>query len=63
MLYVIPIKGQYVQCCNYLVLKELGVIGSESLELEKNRKWIELNHLVEVSFNNETDLLIDCILK
>lgn len=63
MLYVIPIKGQYEQYCNYLALKELGVMGSESLELEKIRKWIELNHLVLVNFNDETDLLIDCILK
>lgn len=62
MLYVIPIKGQYEQYCNFLALKELGVMGSEDLNGEKLKHWIALNHTLDIVFHDETDALIERVL-
>ena len=62
MLYVIPIKGQFEQHCNYLALKELGVMGSEDFNLLKLQKWITANHIVSIDFTDDTDVLINRIL-
>ena len=61
MLYVIPIKGQYEQYCNYLALKELGVLGSEDLCSNKLKQWIALNHILDIAFLDETNELIERI--
>ena len=63
MLYVIPIKGQYEQYCNYLALKELGVLGSEDLCSNKLKQWIALNHILDIAFLDETNELIERIFK
>ncbi|WCM41101.1 glycosyl transferase [Flavobacterium sp. CBA20B-1] len=62
MLFVIPIKGQFEQYCNYLALKQLGVMGAEDLCVEKIDTWIASNHIAAVSFTDETDLLIEKVL-
>lgn len=62
MLYVVPIKGQFEQYCNYLALKELGVTGSEDLNADKLQNWLNLNRIIDITFNDETDLLIEKVL-
>lgn len=62
MLYVIPIKGQYEQYCNYLALKQIGVNGSEDLNIEKLKNWIHQKHIVNITFTDETNQLITKIV-
>ena len=62
MLYVIPIKDQFEQYCNYLALKELGVFGSEDLTTEKLEKWIVSNYVSEITFDDETDEVVERLL-
>lgn len=62
MLYVIPIKGQYEQYCNYLALKQLGVMGSEDLNIEKIKLWIESQNIIDIQFTDETEQLITKVL-
>lgn len=62
MLYVIPIKGQFEQYCNYLALKELGILGSEDLTTEKLKKWIVSNYVSEITFDDETDEVVERLL-
>ena len=62
MLYVIPIKGQFEQYCNYLALKELGVMGSEDLNANKLKMWIGSEHLVEISFQDETEEVVQKLI-
>lgn len=62
MLYVIPIKGQFEQYCNYLALKELGIWGSEDLTIEKLKKWIVSNYVSEITFDDETDKVVERLL-
>ena len=62
MLYVVPIKGQFEQYCNYLALKELGVTGSEDLKVDKLKSWLYSNDIVDITFKDETDLLIEKVL-
>lgn len=63
MLYIIPIKGQFEQYCNYLALKQLGVMGSEDFNDTKLKHWMESNHITEVSFTDDTDEVIDRVFK
>ncbi|WLD24000.1 glycosyltransferase family protein [Flavobacterium dauae] len=63
MLYIIPIKGQFEQYCNYLALKQLGVMGSEDFNGVKLKHWMEVNHITDVSFTDDTDEVIDRIFK
>ena len=62
MLYVIPIKGQFEQHCNYLALKELGVMGSEDFNVLKLQKWIVTNYIVSINFTDDTDEIINRVL-
>lgn len=62
MLYVIPIKGQFEQYCNYLALKELGVMGSEDFNAEKIAYWIMLNPVLDIAFEDETDTVVQRVL-
>jgi len=62
MLYVIPIKGQFEQYCNYLALKELGVMGSEDLNAEKLKSWLAAEHIKKINFKDETDELIQKLI-
>lgn len=61
-LFVIPIKGQFEQQCNYLALKELGVLGSTDLNVEALTDWIAESPVIDISFKDETDALIERIL-
>ena len=62
MLYVIPIKGQFEQYCNFLALKELGVTGSKDLNAAKIKKWIESQFILDISFKDESQELIERVL-
>ncbi|MBA5793637.1 glycosyl transferase [Flavobacterium sp. xlx-214] len=62
MLYVIPIKGQFEQYCNYMALKQLGVMGNEQLDAQDLKQWIATNHITNISFEDETDALINRIV-
>jgi hypothetical protein len=59
---VVPIKSQFEQSCNYLALKELGVNRSEDLKVGKLKSWLYSNDIVDISFKDETDLLIEMVL-
>ncbi len=61
-LYVIPIKGQFEQYCNYLALRDLGVMGSEDLNAQKLTEWITANNLLNIHFNDETEQLVEMVL-
>lgn len=63
MLYVIPIKGQFEQFCNYLALKELGATGSENLDVGKLRAWLQEGEILDVDFQDDTDLVISEIFR
>jgi len=43
-------------------LKELGVTGSEDLKVDKLKSWLYSNDIVDISFKDETDLLIEKVL-
>jgi len=62
MLYVIPIKGQFEQCCNYLALKELGITGSEDLNTGKISRWITSGRISEIIFEDQTDEVVQRLL-
>lgn len=62
MLYVIPIKGQFEQYCNFLALKQIGVNGSEDLNIEKITTWTMGHHITDITFTDETEKLISKIM-
>ncbi len=65
-LMVIPMKGQYEQQCNAVALKEMGVPVIKTLK-KKNLKaimdWIESDTIIEVDYPNNTEKIIDQLLK
>lgn len=64
-LLVIPMVGQYEQHYNAASLKDLGVPVLKKLKkknLQKIRKWVNSDKLIEASFPDETQFIIDSLL-
>ena len=64
-LLVIPMKGQYEQQCNAASLKEMGVPVIKSLKLkhvEKINNWIKTSQEIPVSYENNTEKILDNII-
>ena len=64
-LMVIPMKNQYEQQCNALALKEMGVSVIKKLNrrrIPKIAKWIHSNTIIEVSYPDTTEEIIEAIL-
>ena len=62
-LYVIPIKGQFEQYCNYLSLREIGVMGAEQLDIESLQTWIATEKIIDITFENEIEQMVTTVLK
>jgi uncharacterized protein (TIGR00661 family) len=64
-LLVIPMKNQFEQHCNAAALKSLGVPVMKSLRskhLSQLKDWLDTDKKVEVSYEDETENIIDHIL-
>jgi uncharacterized protein (TIGR00661 family) len=65
-LLVIPMKGQFEQQCNAAALKEMGVPVIKSLKLKhvkKIKNWIESGTKIAVDYPDNTEEILDKILK
>jgi uncharacterized protein (TIGR00661 family) len=65
-LLVIPMKGQYEQHCNAAALNQLGVPSIKSLKkkhLHHVEDWVINGKTVEVDYKDNTNEIIDLILK
>jgi uncharacterized protein (TIGR00661 family) len=65
-LLVIPISGQYEQCCNAAALSELGIPVIKTLSKKYHRiirNWIEFEQKINVSYPDNTEVIIDFILE
>lgn len=65
-LLAIPMKGQYEQQCNAAALKALGVPIIKSLKkkhLETLRNWTQENQSIPVDYPNNTEEIINKIIK
>lgn len=64
-LLVIPMKQQFEQQNNALVLKEMGVAVLKKFnkkQLSKIEKWLETTNVVEVNYPNVTEDILDAII-
>lgn len=61
-LFVIPIKGQYEQLCNYQALKQMNVSGALDLSEKKLKNWINSEKNLDYSFENQTQKVVEHIL-
>lgn len=64
-LLVIPMVGQYEQHFNAAGLKDLGVPVLKKLKkknIQKIKKWVKSKKVVEVSFPDETQFIVDSLL-
>lgn len=64
-LMVIPMRNQYEQQCNALALKEMGVSVIKKLNrkrIPKIAKWIISNTIIEVTYPDTTEEIIEAIL-
>jgi uncharacterized protein (TIGR00661 family) len=65
-LLVIPMKGQYEQQCNAAALEALGVPVLKKLKMKhvpRIRTWLEHDEQVKLHFPDETDALLDIVLR
>ena len=65
-LLVIPMKGQYEQQCNAAALKKMGVPVIKSLKkkhIQTIQDWINTDQNIQVNYPNETEKIIDNIIK
>lgn len=65
-LLVIPMKGQYEQQCNAAALKKMGVPVIKSLKrkhLATIQEWIKTEQKIKVDYPNDTEKIINNILK
>lgn len=65
-LMAIPMKGQYEQQCNAAALKTMGVPVIKSLKrkhLDKIKTWVADKQFIPVNFPNNTEKIIDMIIK
>lgn len=65
-LLVIPMKGQYEQQCNAAALKKIGVPVIKSLKqkhIATIQAWIDSDQFILVDYPNETEKIIDMVLK
>jgi len=62
----IPMKGQYEQQCNAAALKKMGVPVIKSLKkkhLDTIKKWLESDERILVNYPDETEKIIDMVIK
>jgi uncharacterized protein (TIGR00661 family) len=65
-LLVIPMKGQYEQQCNAAALKKMGVPVIKSLKMKHIstiQTWLKNNQNIKVDYPNETEKIINNIIK
>lgn len=65
-LLVIPQKSQYEQQCNAAVLKSMGVPVMKSLKKKHHdvlEDWLENGKAVKVNYPDQTEMIIDTIIK
>jgi uncharacterized protein (TIGR00661 family) len=62
-LFVIPIKGQYEQLCNCEALKQIGFDYAFDLDHHKIQEWVDSRKIIHLDFPDETELIIDKIMK
>ncbi|WP_298530821.1 glycosyltransferase family protein [uncultured Algibacter sp.] len=65
-LLVVPMKGQYEQQCNAAALKEMGVTVIKSFKkkhINKILNWIEEDHIVDVNYPDQTESIINQLLR
>jgi len=65
-LLVIPMKKQYEQHCNAAMLKEMGVAVLKKLSkknIESISAWVNSDTIVEVDYQDNTEEIIDLIVK
>lgn len=64
-LLVIPMKGQFEQHFNAASLKDIGVPVVKKLKkkhLPKIKKWVKSDKVIEVSYSDTTQVIIDAVL-
>ena len=64
-LLVIPMRGQYEQHFNAASLKEMGVPVMKKMRkknLKKIKKWVVKGKVIDVSFPDETQFIVDAVL-
>ncbi|MGZ3860167.1 MAG: glycosyltransferase family protein [Flavisolibacter sp.] len=64
-LLVIPMKGQYEQQCNGAALRMLGVTVLKNLKMKRVteiQRWIDSKELINVSFPDETEYILQNIM-
>lgn len=65
-LLVIPMKGQYEQQCNAAALKKMGVPVIKSLKqkhIATIQSWLDSDQLIPVNYPDDTEKIIDMVLK
>jgi uncharacterized protein (TIGR00661 family) len=65
-LLVIPMKGQYEQQCNAAALKKIGVPVIKSLKqkhIATIQAWLDSDQFILVDYPDETEKIIDMVLK
>lgn len=62
----IPILGQYEQLCNAISMKKMGVTVVAKINrnfYNRVRGWLEYGNVIDVSFLNETESIVDDAIK
>lgn len=65
-LFVVPMKGQYEQQCNAAALSQLGVVTASTLDAGSASmvaEWIMSDSEIPVDYKEETEKIIDRVLK
>lgn len=62
-LLCIPIKKQYEQQCNAMVLQELGITVSKELDTIATAHWLTAGKVVKIEFKDESKEMVDSILR
>jgi len=65
-LMVIPMKTQYEQQCNAVMLKSMGVSVMKSLKSKHHDKledWLKNGKAIDVNYPNQTSKIVDSLLK
>ncbi len=62
-LLCIPIKKQYEQQCNALILQELGITVAKDLDTVCTAHWLSSGKVVKIAFKDESKEMVDSILR
>ncbi len=62
-LLCIPIKKQYEQQCNALILQELGITVAKDLDTVATAHWLTAGKAVKIDFKDESKEMVDSILR